>query len=193
MNVPPISCKMWVKPKGTPYGGQIRYYVNDLNDVIGLDVPAGVKVWLSDKWKIHVNHCDDSELEKEIVNRIDALLPKGNEVRGRSGNGRRYMVTGGKRDTTYKTFEQAVERMRNLMNDPEKPLQLIRCRWVGEMMVITMRDRPILGFEVMEGALTPSFQGIVFNDIDDFTGEPLMVFHYKKRYFTLDEDGWREF
>mgnify|MGYP003301155797 CR=1 FL=1 len=186
MNVPPIPCRMWMKPKGTPYAGQIRYYVNDLNEVIGLDVPKEIKVWLSDKWKIHVNYCNDSELEKEIVRRIDALLPK-------CGNGRRYMVSGGPRDTTYKDFDKAVKRMRKLMDDDKTPLHFIRCRWEGEMMVITMRKDPIRENEINEGALTPSFQWLEFITLDDFTGQPYLDFHYKKRDFTFDEDGWREY
>lgn len=92
----------WTHPKT----GEVRYYVNDWQDMVELEVcyyktgnvsavyfkdeersnswfkkhVAGTKVWVSENKEVHVDYCDDGEVENAIKDALNAMLDDSEEV-----------------------------------------------------------------------------------------------------------------
>ena len=87
--------KAWTKSNG-----EIRYYVNDWQEMIDLDVGyyktgnvfdvtykgerrsncwykkyvSRTKVWVDESYKVHVDYCEDSDIEKAVVKAVGTKI-----------------------------------------------------------------------------------------------------------------------
>lgn len=173
----------WIHPKTN----QVRYYVANFRDILGIDAPEKVKVWMDRFGRIRVTYCDDIDLEIQIVRAMDKFMRGDRKVVGTySSNCEvtfRVIPSTKFNSMSYDNIESAKKRMLTLRKAGFHVARLTRnVEKHGEVYTVFMDDT-----EYYQYYQTPGYQRVDMLDWSDddniwmiYHGEDVMR-EYQKR------------
>ena len=164
----------WVHPRTE----QVRYYVDDFRDILGIDAPKNVKVWLDRFGKCHVPYCDDEELVTRIARRMDEYMRGDKNVVGRNTANcpRMFTVMNSTRNImSYDNIMSALNRVKTLKE--KDGLHVVKVKRVvergNEIYAIQMEKTHMEDY-----LMTPGYQRLdEYCDFFDIGEDIWMIYH----------------